>query len=46
MARKKVFDYDLEDTASFDELERDIFGEGDLEKKKNLGNNSRSISRK
>lgn len=46
MARKKVFDYDLDDTASFEELERDIFGEGDLGKKRNSGDNSRPVSRK
>lgn len=46
MARKKIFDYDLDDTASFDELERDVFGESDSAKKNGLRGNSRSIPRK
>lgn len=46
MARKKIFDYDLDDAASFEELERDVFGESDLGKKNGLRGNSRSIPRK
>ena len=46
MARKKEFDYDLDDAASFEELERDVFGEGDSRRRKNSGNNSRPIPRK
>ncbi len=47
MARKKVFDLiDLDDTASFEELERDVFEEGEKERKNFSRNNSRPISRK
>lgn len=45
MSKKKFYRDDLEE-ASFEELEKIAFGEDESDVKRNLRNNSRSVTRK
>jgi hypothetical protein len=46
MSKRRLGKDDLEETASYDELERTIFGDESKQKRNYSGNNSRPISRK